>query len=464
MVGAGWAGLAAAVALTQAGHTVSVFEASRSLGGRARVAFTHHGQPLDNGQHILVGAYSHTLALMRELGVDIDKALLRIPMTLLYPDGGGLLLPDWKQAWWSGLVKGADVAAGILRAKGWTWRDKLSLLRAADAWRRSGFKCAANANVHTLCKGISPRVMQDMVEPLVVSALNTPPERASAQVFLTVMRDALFAPAVGGIAGSNMLLPRVDLGALLPDAAAVLLAVKGGALHTGSRVESLRFSEQGMTISRRHFAKNLQNTDNLAHSEPANFDAVVLATPAWETARILRDACKPALGASIDPATASEVDAWCASAESLQHEAITTVYAYAEGARLPSPMLALRSSAKQPAQFVFDRGQLTGQAGLLAFVVSASTGTAQAIESQVIAQGRTELGLKNLQAVKTIVEKRATFACTPALQRPGVQIAPRTQPRLLACGDYTAGPYPATLEAAVRSGQLAALTCIAQLR
>jgi hypothetical protein len=62
-----------------------------------------------------------------------------------------------------------------------------------------------------------------------------------------------------------------------------------------------------------------------------------------------------------------------------------------------------------------------------------------------------QLGLTGLQAVQTIVEKRATFACTPGLQRPGGLIAPG----LLVCGDYIDGPYPATLEGAVRSAQQA---------
>jgi predicted NAD/FAD-dependent oxidoreductase len=62
------------------------------------------------------------------------------------------------------------------------------------------------------------------------------------------------------------------------------------------------------------------------------------------------------------------------------------------------------------------------------------------------------LGLNPLEPVQTIVEKRATFACTPDLQRPAHEVAAG----LLACGDYIAGPYPATLEGAVRSGLAAA--------
>ena len=114
-------------------------------------------------------------------------------------------------------------------------------------------------------------------------------------------------------------------------------------------------------------------------------------------------------------------------------------------------MLALPTTAEAPAQFVFDRGQLGGPAGLLAFVISASQGEGALLTARVLAQAATQLGLQ-LQAVQTIVEKRATFACTPGLQRPGAVI----DDGLLACGDYIAGPYPATLEGAVRSGLAAA--------
>ena len=151
---------------------------------------------------------------------------------------------------------------------------------------------------------------------------------------------------------------------------------------------------------------------------------------------------------------------WLQTVSKLSHEAITTVYAWGHNAALASPLLALRSTGQDavptgsapspspaPAQFVFDRAQLGGPAGLLAFVVSASTGEREELQAQVMAQAKNQLGL-TLQAVQTIVEKRATFACTPGLRRPPMAIAPG----LLAAGDYVDGPYPATLEGAVRSG------------
>jgi predicted NAD/FAD-dependent oxidoreductase len=176
------------------------------------------------------------------------------------------------------------------------------------------------------------------------------------------------------------------------------------------------------------------------------FDAVVLATPPNETARLLAQ-----LAPSLPVANAVPIAAWLDACHALQFEAIATVYAWAEGCRLAQPMLALRSSEFEPAQFVFDRGQLGGASGLLAFVVSAAKGERATLEAQVLAQAKAQLGL-TMQTIQTVVERRATFACTPGLQRPPAALLPG----LMACGDYLAGPYPATLEGAVRSGVAAA--------
>ena len=133
-------------------------------------------------------------------------------------------------------------------------------------------------------------------------------------------------------------------------------------------------------------------------------------------------------------------------------------------------MLALRSGPAAPAQFVFalDAMRLRGAegkaqqaaepsaepnaepntTGLLAFVISNSAGQErQALCAAVAAQAQSQLGLA-VSVLRSVSEKRATFACTPALPRPAAAIAPG----LAACGDYVQGPYPATLEGAMRSG------------
>ena len=445
VAGAGWAGLAAAIELVKSGHQVTVIEASRHVGGRARALEVKlpdgSTAKLDNGQHILIGAYSETLRLMREVDVNLKDALHRMPLTLRFPAtssaqdarGDGLKFPDWKNP----LIKGLDVAWGVMRARGWSWADKFSLFRAAAMWRLSGFECDAHTTVAALCANITAPVMQMLIEPLCVSALNTPADRASGQVFLRIMKDSLFAPANQDAnfpcGSSNLLLPKTDLGSLFPQAAAAWLAKHGCEVRLGERlikIDSLSNSEHSAQIGRAGTADLIQN-----------YDAIVLATPPQEAARI---------------AQASGHTAWAATAEALHFEAIATVYAYAADAKLPCPMMALKSSAaggNEPAQFAFDRGALTGHAGLLAFVVSASQGNAATIETKVIAQGRQQLNLPNLQALQTIIDKRATFACTPGLQRPPIQIASH----VFACGDYVQGPYPSTLEGAVRSGFIASV-------
>ncbi|NDP39717.1 MAG: NAD(P)-binding protein [Rhodoferax sp.] len=430
IIGAGWAGLAAAVTATQAGHQVSIFEAAHAVGGRARAVNSTlpDGSPvtLDNGQHILIGAYTETLRLMRLVGVDPSTALLQFPMTLLFPDGRGVRFPSWPTP--------LDALAGIVRARGWSIRDKWSLLRVATGWQLARFQCDAHSSVAQLCQALSPRVMAELIEPLCVSALNTPADRASARVFLRIMQDALF----GVQGGSKLLLPRLDLSHLFPDAAAHWLTQRGAQPHLGARVDAV----QPQGAQWRLHGGSLPS---------ALFDAVIFATSASESARALASTAKEA-----PDSIAAEIRCWTQTCQSLQFEAIATVYAWGAGAKLPEPMLTLRSSTSAPAQFVFDRGQLGAPRGLLAFVISASKSERVTLQAQVLEQAQQQLGLQ-LQVVQTIVEKRATFACTPALQRPALRIAPG----LFACGDYVAGPYPATLEGAVRSGMAAVAAALA---
>lgn len=430
VVGAGWAGLAAAVTAAQAGADVTVFEAAREPGGRARALDldTPAGPlRLDNGQHILIGAYRTTLDLMQQVGLSPERELLALPLGLPHADGSGLQTPSWAARWSAPLALAAAVLAG---ARGWRWSDRLGLLRVSMRWQRQGFHCAPDRSVAQVCGGLPARAMDELVEPLCVSALNVPPHQASGQVFLRVLQDALFGPGHGRWAASQLLLPRTDLGALWPQAALDWLARSHPAparLYIGCRVLGVQRDGHGWRL------------DSGADQPSRLFDRVIWATPPTVAAQAL---------AAIAPS-------WAAVTDALEHTAITTVYLHAAGVRLPAPMLALRS---RPAQFVFDRGWLrpddAAAQGVLAFVISASEGERDALQQAVLAQAIKELGLpaQALQPVRTVTEKRATFACRPGVQRPGMAVAPG----LWAAGDYIDGPYPATLEAAMRSGVAAA--------
>ncbi|MES2100270.1 MAG: hydroxysqualene dehydroxylase HpnE [Pseudomonadota bacterium] len=407
VVGGGWAGLAAAIEATQRGHHVTLFEMAPQLGGRSRGVDTA-GMALDNGQHILIGAYVETLALMRSVGVDADGTFVRTPLRVTYPDGSGLRLNP-----------GAPMLAfggAVLRRRGWRLGERIALLAAAAGWVATGFRCDPSLTVAQLTRRLPRAVRDDLIDPLCVAALNTPSTEASASVFLRVLKDALFS----GPGSADLLLPRASLSALLPAPAQRWLSAAGAAVRLQHRVDALGADAGGWSL------------------DGERFDHVVIAASPVEAARLTRE---------IAPE-------WSRSAAALRYEPIVTVYLQGEGVRLAEPMLALRNDEHSPAQFVFDRGQLGGPAGLLAFVISGAQPWVdrgmEATASATLAQARTALGLA-LTQVRTLTEKRATFRCTPGLQRPPMRIAPN----LHAAGDHVAGPYPATLEGAVRSGRAA---------
>ena len=432
VVGGGWAGLAAAVQARAQGHQVTVFEATRLWGGRARALPTSDGAAagLDNGQHILIGGYSATLGLMARVGAPPTQLLHAMPLDLRLADGGGLAVPAWAGRW----PAPVDLMAAIATAQGWHWRERLALLRATGAWRARGFRCAADLTVAELCRPLPQRVMDEMLAPLCLAALNTPPEQASAAVFLRVLHDALLGPGHGAWRASTLLLPRVPLSALFPLPAVAWLQARGAKLRPGERVQALRPGDNGWWLLGQDGARLTETP----------FQEVILACPAGEAARL----CE-----GLDGEAPRQ---WAQRARALGHEAIATVYLQVPATHAwpgAHPMLALRTHGHPAAaQFAFDRGQLGGPAGCWALVTSAGSRDRDELAAQARRQAREQLGAADAVVLATVVEKRATFACTPGLVRPGLAVGPG----LWAAGDHVEGPYPATLEGAVRSGLAAA--------
>lgn len=423
VIGAGWAGCSAAVELARRGNQVHWFEASRTLGGRARQVELH-GLTLDNGQHIMLGAYAATLKLLNTLGQ--RDAMLRLPLQMCYPEGSGMQLVA------PTLPAPLHMLVALLRATGLQREDKMALLRFTSTARWIDWQLNEDCTVAELLVRFdqTPNLIQLMWQPLCVAALNTPIERASAQVFLNVLKDSLGAKR----AASDMLIPRTDLTSLLPQPAASYVEQRGGAIHLGCAVEAITANPSPAQAWRLAYAHTHDDVD-----------AVVLATPP-EAARQL-----------LTPLGLDQ------HIPEFDYEPITTCYLkYPAEVQIERPLLALIEKPDHAAwgQFVFDRGQLDGHAGLLAVVVSAS--------QQAIEQGHAELAFNCARQLATdlnrpelltpewsqvITEKRATFACTPNLLRPSNQLP---LARLVLAGDYTASRYPATLEAAVQSGVMAA--------
>ena len=433
VIGGGYAGMAAAVALAEKGIPVTVFESAKQPGGRARGVLHEHTQ-LDNGQHLLLGCYKETLGLIEKVGGNIDEDFLRLPLQLNLHGHFSLKAPRLpaplhlieqlatRVGCQTTPTNSLVILVALLNAKGLTWNERISAIRFMAHLRKMHFKLNKDIAVTELLArhSQSANLMQKLWEPLCIAALNTPLQIASAQAMLNVLNDALNQTRFD----SDMLIPRIDFTALFPARAASYVKKRGGHVLTSCGVESMSQHENGMKIITRRGA--------------LYFSHVVCATSPTAAARLLRPV------AELSPVVA-QIDA-------LQHQPIYTLYLqYPKHVKLPHAMLGLY---RRYSQWLFDKGQITGHHGLLAAVISAE-GMHQHLSQdklahKVIAELAEEFGFTDTPRwYKVIAEKRATFACIPNLSRPDQKTL---LPRLFLAGDYTNGNYPATLEGAVQSG------------
>ncbi|MBY4945290.1 hydroxysqualene dehydroxylase HpnE [Cupriavidus respiraculi] len=442
IVGGGWAGMAAALELAQAGRHVHVFEAAPVLGGRARRVARAHPQvagELDNGQHLLLGAYRHTLALMRRAGVDPDAAFLRLPLQMAYPDGWTLEAPRWPAP--------LHLLGMGLRARGISWSERAALARVLSEVRAG----ERGAQPQTVAAWLSttPRTLRHRLwYPLCVAALNTPPEQADAAVFRRVLRDSVFAAR----SDSDMLVPRLDLSRVFPEAAANVVRQAGGTVATGATVRAL--SRDGA----RGHGWVVHTASGATH-----VDSVVIATAPRPAARLLAPLWEQA----------SALAPTLAMLDGFAYAPIVTLHLNVGALRLPRPFLALDAGAQAPAQFVFDRAAL-GNGGaahdnVWSVVISAADAEGDLEQPELARRVRAQLArqlapclpqadrLAQPRGDFVIAERHATFRCVPGLARPHNRTGVAG---LLLAGDYTDGPYPATLEAAMLSGSAAAALCM----
>jgi len=416
VVGGGYAGLAAAVKLVEAGIGVDVFEASRTLGGRAR-GVEIDGLVLDNGAHILVGAYRETLRLMRLVGVS-DDALLRLPLHLEFPGQFQIDAPKLPAPW--------HVAWALATARGLRFTDKIGAIRFMRRWQRQDFRLPGDMTVDSLLLGQSQMARRFLWEPLCLAALNTHPGQASAQIFLNVLRDSLAADR----AASDLLLPTTDFTSFFPEPAARFIENRLGTVLRSARIE---------TVERRESAWFLDDR--------GPYEQIIVAVAPQHLPKLVGHL--PGMQTIIE------------QIQSYEWQPIVTAYvAYHEDVRLPFPMIGV---ADGTAQWLFDRGQTHGQGGLIAAVISARGRHQELDQDALIAAIHAEIAgvapqLTLPRWTQVITEKRATFACTPDLPRPRTTTP---LPGLLLAGDYVAGDYPATIEGAVRSGIAAARSVLA---
>jgi squalene-associated FAD-dependent desaturase len=429
VVGAGWAGLAAAVGLVEAGLRVTVLDAAPQPGGRARsqaLAFDGQAIEVDNGQHLLIGAYRATLALLGRIGVPADGVLARSRLRLRGPGGLDLRAAALPAPWHLGWA--------LATARGLPWADRIAMARAMARLRREGpdGPPAGSSVDQWFAANRQPGSLVSRIwVPLCIGALNTPPERACARAFARVLHDALLARAED----SDFLLPRTTLGDVLPRPAFAWLAERGAAPMLRTTARALRRATGGGWCV---------ETD----AGPLEASRVVLAVPPGQVARLLDGA--------VPEARLTPFDAF-------EYEPIATVWlGWLEALALPDAvMLEERPWAGEHGQWLFGRAAPgSGPVRSLAGVVVSAAGRrddapadlARGIARQVAAQ----LGWPEPMHARAIVDRRATIRCSPQRPRLDIDALAADAPGLAIAGDWVWHAYPATLESAVRSGDAAA--------
>ena len=429
VIGAGWAGCAAAVTLARLGHRVTVFETAPVAGGRAR-RVVRTGLAIDNGQHLLLGAYVQTRNLLAVVnGGDGEAALTRRPLAIESFTRGAKTLRLRAQ----NLPAPLGLLAGLVAARGLSAGERLGIIGWFRMLQRRQFRCPASMTAAQLIDQ-GPQAARALWGPLCLAALNTPVDRASAQVFANVLRAAF----TGRGRPSDFLLPTTDLSALFPEPALRYVEARGGRVLMRTKARLVEVDTTAATIASDH--------------RHERFDAAIVAVGPHQLDEALP--ANPPFDVALD------------TARSLDYEPIATVWlGYASDAPLNTPIARLDDS---PGQWVIDRCDvLSGAqadptrpplARLLAVVISAS-GPHQAMPPATLAEA-CDAQLRNIAGAwpplawaQTIVEQRATYACTPQRALPP---ATSPHPRVALAGDWTDAEFPATLEAAVRSGVAAA--------
>ena len=431
VIGGGMAGLAAASTLAHRGVDVTLLEAASHLGGRARsvaIEFNSQVVQLDNGQHIMLGAYRETLKLLASLGVQEEDAFLRVPLNLDMRAGNQTAFKLSTPAY---LPAPLNQLIGFLCCKGLLWRERVEVIQFMLRLKKSNYQLAIDQPLAIFLQNNlqSSKAITLLWEPLCLAALNTPIHIASSKIFLNVLQDTFKTKK-----SADFLLPQHDLSQLFSKPVEYYFKAIGKKIVLNQRVKTITPHQNGFIVSCK---PNLIN-GNQANDNTFEASHVIVAMSPVRLRNVIADLPK--------------LDAVAKQTESYEYQPIYTIYLqYQSNATLYAPMLGLVGGLSQ---WVFDRGILCGQHGLMAVIISAEGQHQQLTQDELALKVAQELKaafpqLAQAQWHKVIAEKRATFSCKVNLPRP-THVTP--YPNLYLAGDYTYADYPATIEGAVRSG------------
>ena len=449
VIGAGFAGLAAATALAAEGVRVTVLEARPSAGGRA-TAFTDPGtgERVDNGQHVLFGCYTETFRFLDRIG---SRSLIRLQPQLTVPmiDRTGrasrLTCPRWPAP--------LHLAGALLRWEALSWRDRLAATRILTDLRAvpAGGDVRSGAGEPTVRAWLhsrrqTARLIELLWEPLAVAALNQPIEEAAAGPFRTVLRQMFTTRREDSAIG----LPLVPLDEVFVGPSQAFLTARGGTIETGmpARIVSSDEGTAGDDDRRAGPFGRAGTGPTLAvrvRDREWRPDAVVCAVP-WHA---LPDVLPPL------PALEGVRQAAARTAPS----PIVSVHFWFDRPVLDDEFVGLPG---RHMQWMFDKARIFGEGSShVSLVSSGAAAIAARSNPQLIALALAELrdavpAARAAVVARAVVvrEKRATFSIAP-----GAPPRPRTRTsidRVLLAGDWIDTGLPATIESAVLSGHRAA--------
>ena len=436
IIGGGWAGLAAAVKLSENNIPVTVFESARQLGGRART-ISHDKIMLDNGQHLMIGAYTEMLSLLKTINVNEKNVFLRTTQQLEMLDfkkqatAFKLKLPK--------LPSPFNLLAGMLACPSLSFKQKIKTLYKFDKLLKTNINQDMSVDEWLHNAGLASEYSEFLLKPLCLAALTTHTHEASARAFQSVLQQTFNGPATN----TDLLIPRKDLGHVFPEAAKNYIESQGGQVLQEHRVSKLNCNKGKITSL-------------IVNEQTIQVDQVILATPAHGTEKLLAD---------IEPC--QSINQQLAQ---LEHEPVTTVYLqYKPSVTLALPMIGAINATSE---WLFDRAHCN-QPGLIAAVISANGPYMDLSNEQLSEKVALELATQfpdwpEAESILVIREKRATLRCIADIDklRPGIQ-TPINNLRL--CGDYVyieennQPGLPSTLEGAMRSGVKCAKRLIQEL-
>jgi squalene-associated FAD-dependent desaturase len=437
VIGAGFAGLSAAVRLAGAGARVLVLEARGRLGGRA-TAFPDRetGEIVDNGQHVMLGCYTDTFQFLQSVGAVANVTLQRqLAVTMIDREGrrSRLVCPS--------LPAPLHLIAGIVEWEALSWRDKIAALRMATPLAiarrqlRGGEAIAASPGETVenwlVRNGQTERLREMLWRPLALAALNQPTDIAAAPMFARVLAEMFGSdPRAAAVA-----LPRRPLHLMYAEPARAYLETKGGAVRTGAA------------------AKVIIDHGGVAAVEAGDrwvSNGVIAAVPWFAVGDLFSGDTGP-LTDVLDRARA------------MASSPIVTVNFWFDRAVMDEAFVGLPGRAMQ---WVFDKRTLFGeQASHLSLVSSGAAALAARTNEELIGLAAREVvealpAIREAKLVRATVvrEPRATFSLAPGQPaRPSTTTAVRG---LWLAGDWTDTGLPATIESAVRSGHAAATAAL----